>query len=142
MMKSIILRVAVVVALAVCSVGSSAKVFDVRHYPRKANELRNGDNFSVECRDRRTGVIDRESVDVDAATVTVEMPGSEPIVHHITQFSINGGPVQDRFGQLGLELHVVVAEWGQIGAIGVGLILSGDRWVSHHEDDTWWTCAD
>ena len=46
------------------------------------------------------------------------------------------------FGQLGWEFDVQAANWGRIGATGVGLILSGNRWLSHHEDDTYWTCAD
>jgi hypothetical protein len=131
----------VIIYLSVYPVTSDAKVFDIGHIPSNINQLRNGDSFSVECRNNNTGVIDRESVDVDAVTVTVEIPGSEPIVHRITSFSITGGEVQDRFGQPGLELHVAAAEWGRIGASGVGLLLSGDRWVSHHEDGTWWTCA-
>ncbi len=140
-MKPLFLTLAALTALTLCSVGSNAKVFDFGHIPKNVNELRNGDSFSVECRNNGTGVIDRETVDVDAATVTVEMPGSESIVHQITSFAITGGEVQDRFGRPGLELHVVVADWGKIGASGVGLLLSGDRWLSHHEDDTWWTCA-
>jgi hypothetical protein len=142
-MKTLIRTFATLAALTICSVGSSAKVFDLQHMPSGANAipLRNADSFSVECRNNRTGVIDRESVDVDSATVTVEIPGSEPLVHHITQFSISGREVQDRFGQLGMGFYVQRAEWGQIGASRFGLILSGDRWISHHEDDTWWTCA-
>ena len=128
--------------LVILSGGSNAKVFDYQHIPKNINQLRNGDSFSVECRNNQTGVIDRETVDVDAASVIVEIAGSAPDVHHITKFGITGGEVQDRFGQPGLELHVVFADWGQIGASGVGLLFSGDRWYSHHEDNTWWTCAD
>ena len=128
-------------SLTTLSVDLNAKVFDFQHVPKNLNQLRNADSFSVECRNNRTGVIDRETVDVDAATVTVEIPGGEPNVHHITAFSITDREIQDRFGQPGLELYLQVADWGQIGASGVGLLLSGDRWLSHHEDDTWWTCA-
>jgi hypothetical protein len=94
-MKTLFRTFAALTALTICSVDSNAKVFDYRHMPKNINQLRNADSFSVECRNDRTGVIDRESVDVDSATVTVEIPGSEPIVHHITQFGIsarvNGG---------------------------------------------------
>lgn len=132
---------AALTALTICSIDSYGKVFDLQHMPKNINQLRNGDNFSVECKSNRTGVIDRESVDVDSATVTVEIPGREPIVHHITRFSMGLHGVQDRFGQPGTEFYVQAASWGQIGASAVGLLFSGDRWVSHHEDDTWWTCA-
>jgi hypothetical protein len=140
-MKTVFRAFAALTTLTICSAGSNAKVFDFQHMPKNINQLRNADSFSVECRNNRTGVIDHESVDVDLATVTVEIPGSEPIVHHINRFSIGGHQVQDRFGQLGMEFYVQAAGWGQIGASGVGLLLSGDRWISHHEDDTWWTCA-
>jgi hypothetical protein len=140
-MKTLLRTFAALIALSTCSAGSNAKVFDFQHLPKNINQLQNADSFSVECRNDRTGVIDRESVDVDAATVTVEIPGSGPIVHHITQFVVTGHKVQDRFGQPGLELYLAVADWGRIGASGVGLLLSGNRWLSHHEDDTWWTCA-
>ena len=129
-------------ALTAYSVGSNAKVFDIQHLPKNINQLQNGDSFSVECRNDHTRVIDRESVDVDAAVVTVEMAGSEPIVHHITLFSIGAREVQDRFGQRGMALFVRAADWGRIGTVGVGLIFGADdRWRSHHEDDTWWTCG-
>lgn len=140
-MKTLFRVFAVLTALTTCSVCSSAKVFDNQHVPKNINELRNGDSFSVKCSNDGSGVIDRESVDVDSATVTVEIPGSAPMVHHITQFAIDGRQTQDRFGRPGLELSVIVADWGRIGASGVGLLLSGGRWLSHHEDDTWWTCA-
>jgi hypothetical protein len=104
---------AAITALATCSIGSSAKVFDMQHVPRNI-QLQNADSFSVECRNDRTGVIDRESVDVDAATVTVEIPGSAPVVHRISQFAVNGSQVQDRFGQIGMELHLEVANWGTL----------------------------
>jgi hypothetical protein len=98
-MKTIFLTFAVLAVLAICQ-GSNAKVFDDQHMPKSPNQLRNGDSFSVECRNNRTGVIDRESVDVDSATVTVEIPGREPIVHRITEFNVMGRRVQDRFGQV------------------------------------------
>jgi hypothetical protein len=107
------------------------QVFDLQH-PPNVNQPRNADSFSVECRSERGGVIDRESVD--------EMPGSAPAVHHITSFALNERQVQDRFGQLGLELYVIDASWGRIGNSVVGLFVSG-HFVSHHEDNTWWTCA-
>ncbi len=142
-MKTLLRTFAVIAALAICQ--SNAKVFDLQHLPKNINQLRNADSFSVECRNNSTGVIDRESVDVDSATVTVDIPGSQPIVHHITTFGINARQVQDRFGQLGYEYYLEIADWGQIGRSAVGLLLSGGYgglWLSHHEDDTWWTCAD
>ena len=140
-MKVLVRTFAGVIVLIMWSVGSNAKVFDFQHVPQNLNQLRNADSFSVECRSARTGMIDRESVDVDAATATVEIPGSEPLVHHITKFTITERMIQDRFGQPGVEVYLLDALWGQIGASAVGLILSSDRWSSHHEDDTWWTCA-
>ena len=83
-MKTLLRTFAVIAALAICQ--SNAKVFDLQHLPKNINQLRNADSFSVECRNNSTGVIDRESVDVNSATVTVDIPGSQPIVHHITTF--------------------------------------------------------
>ena len=141
-MKTLFRSFAAAAALTAYSVGSNAKVFDIQHLPKNINQLQNGDSFSVEYRNDHTRVIDREFVDVDAAVVTVEMAGSEPIVHHITLFSIGAREVQDRFGQRGMALFVRAADWGRIGTVGVGLIFGADdRWRSHHEDDTWWTCG-
>jgi hypothetical protein len=137
-MKTLFLIVTALTSLTVCSVGSNAKVF--QHWPEN-NELRNADSFSVECRNNRTGTIDRETVDVDAATVTIEISGSEPIVHHITGFALGVHQVQDRFGQPRWEFFVRAADWGRIGASVVGLVLTDERWYSHHEDGTWWKCA-
>jgi hypothetical protein len=137
-MKTFFRVFATLTALTACSISSNAKVFDLQHLPsRNPVQLRDGDNFSVECRNNRTGVIDRETVDVDAATLTIEIPDSEPVVHHITTFSINARQIYDRFGQPGMELYVDVANWGQ-----GSLILSRGRWLSQHEDSTLWTCAD
>ena len=133
---------AAALTLTLCSVGSNAKIFDIQHRPRNIIQLQNGDSFSVECRNENTGVIDRKSVDVDAATVTVEIPGSAPVVHRITQFAMGTRDVQDRFGQPGMEVYVAVADWGRIGGQGLGLIFGADdRWRSYHEDNTWWMCA-
>ena len=63
-MKTLLRTFAVVAALAICH-GSNAKVFDLQHLPKNINQLRNADSFSVERRNNSTGVIDRESVDVD-----------------------------------------------------------------------------
>jgi hypothetical protein len=132
---------AILAALATCPIGSSAKVFDIQHIPKNYQVLQNADNFSVECRNERTGVIDQESVDVDAATVTVEIPGSAPIVHPITHFVVGGSQTEDRFGKPALELHLEMVDWGKIGDAGVGLIWSGERFVSRHEDNVVWWCA-
>lgn len=141
-MKASLRMFTTLVALTTCSVCSSAKVFDLQHLPRNYQQLQNADSFSVECRNTRTGVIDRESVDVDLSIVRVEIPGSEPVVHRITQFSVGTREVEDRFGQRAMEYYLMLAEWGQLGGIGVGLMLPPDgRWGSHHEDDSWWTCA-
>jgi hypothetical protein len=131
----------VLMALVTCSIGSSAKVFDAQHLPKNPQQLQNADNFSVECRNERTGVIDRESVDVDAATVTVEIPGSAPVVHRIIRFAVGGGTTEDRFGQQAEEMHLVMANWGLIGDSGVGLWWSGERFASRHEDNSLWLCA-
>lgn len=135
-MKTLFLTLAALTALSTFSVSASAKVFDDQHLPKNINQLRNGDSFSVECRNMSTGVIDRETVDVDAATVTVEIPGNEPIVHHITEFSVYPRQIQDRFGQPGIEVLVMAAAWGHSQ-----LFLSSDRWMSNHEDGSVWMCA-
>jgi hypothetical protein len=137
----------VLMALATCSIGSNAKVFDAQHLPKNTQQLQNADSFSVECRDQRTGVVDRESVDIDAATVTVEIPGSAPVVHPIIRFAVGGYTTQDRFGQPAEEMHLVMANWGRIGNSdgvglnGVGLWWSGERFASRHEDNSLWLCA-
>lgn len=134
-----------ITVLALCSLGSNAKVFDLKHIPKNINQLRNGDSFSVECKDNygNADVIDLETVDVDAATVTIAIPGRTSAIHTITNFAItNGRQGQDRFGQQILELHLILVEWGRVtGGTGVGLIWSDDRWLSHHDDGSWWTCA-
>jgi hypothetical protein len=141
-MKTALSTFTVLMALATCSIGSSAKVFDLQHLPKNYQQLQNADSFSVECRNPRTGVIDRESVDVDAATVTVEVPGSAPVVHRITHFVVNGSQTEDRFGTPALELHLEMVNWGRIGDAYVGLMWSGGRFVSRHEDNIeWWGCA-
>ena len=134
-------RFAVLMALATCSICSSAKVFDSQHIPKNPQQLQNADSFSVECRNQTTGVVDRESVDVDAATVTVEIPGSAPVEHPIIGFAVGGGETQDRFGQPAEELHLVAANWGRIGNSGVGLWWTGERFASRHEDNILWWCA-
>lgn len=129
------------ILLVVCSYAdANAKTFDA--IPSKMR-LRDGDNFTVECKNVNTGVIDRESVDVDAATVTIEIPGSAPIVHKITQFSIAYDWNQDRFGTtMVVNAHLQLAEWGETPRRqGIGLVNSGERWMSHHDDDSWWNCA-
>lgn len=74
--------------------------------------------------------------------MTVEVPGQMPAVHHIVSFAVDERQVQDHFGQMGFELHLINATWGHIGNSMVGLLWNGDRWLSHHEDNTWWTCAE
>lgn len=128
-------------ALVAAVSGAEAKVFDMANLPKRIEQLQNGGSFSVECKNNDTGVIDRESVDVDAGTVTVEIPGKVTAVHKILTFGIGLHQGQDRFGAPSFELYVNDAGWGQIGSSGVGLLLSGDRWLSHHEDNSWWTCA-
>jgi hypothetical protein len=129
-------------ALAICSAGSEAKVFsDPIHNPPDLHRLRNADSFSVECKNNHTGVIDRESVYVETGTVVVEIPDSQPAVHHITSFSINERGAQDKFGQLAVDTYLQLVQWGTMGNSMVGLLWGGDRWTSHHEDGSWWTCA-
>jgi hypothetical protein len=136
-MRSILSALVLLVAVS----GAHAKVFDQAHVPRMPWRLQEGDSFSVECKNDQTGVIDRESVDVDPGTVTVEIPGKEPAVHKILSFALGMHQGQDRFGALSFELYVQDASWGRLGNTGVGLILSGNRWLSHHEDNSYWTCA-
>jgi hypothetical protein len=55
---------------------------------RSLEQERSFQGFSVECKNDHTGVIDRETVNVDAATVTIEAPpGSKPDVFQISVFS-------------------------------------------------------
>ena len=61
-MKRLLLATA---ALAVVSVSATAKVFEYGRYPSNLNLLANADSFSVECLNGATGVIDRETVDVE-----------------------------------------------------------------------------
>jgi hypothetical protein len=104
--------------------------------------LRDGDSFSVECKNVNTGVIDRESVNVDAATVTIEIPGSAPVVHKITQFSVAYDMNADRFGAMDVNAHLQLALWGETASRqGIGLVNSGHRWMSQHDDDSYWNCA-
>ena len=128
-------------ALVAAVSGAEAKVFDMAHLPKRIEQLQNGDSFSVECKNNDTGVIDHESVDVDAGTVTVEIPGKVTAVHKILTFGIDVHQGQDRFGAPSFEYYVNDAGWGRIGSSDVGLTLSGDRWISHHEDNSWWTCG-
>jgi hypothetical protein len=113
----------------------------MQHIPKNYQQLQNADSFSVECRSQRTGVVDRESVDVDAATVTVEIPGSAPVVHPITHFVVSGSQTEDRFGQPALDLHLGMVNWGRTANADVGLIWSGERFASRHEDNILWWCA-
>lgn len=136
-MRSLAPTLALVAAVS----GAHSKVFDMAHLPKNIEQLQNGDSFSVECKNDQTGVIDRESVDVEAGTVAVEIPGKVRAVHKILTFGIGMHQGQDRFGAPSFEFYVNDAGWGQIGNSGVGLLLSGDRWLSHHEDNSWWTCA-
>jgi hypothetical protein len=119
--------------------GAHAKVFD---HPPKKILLQDTDSFSVECKNNKTGVIDRESVDVDSGNVTIDIPGNSPVVHKITNFSWGLHNPRDRFGAIQWEVYLQIVGWGMIGNQMVGLLLSGgERWTSHHEDDSWWGCA-
>jgi hypothetical protein len=134
---------ALAAALLACSVGSHAKMLPDKVLPKDWNRLENADSFSVECRNPQTGMIDRESVDVDARTVTIESPGAEPVVHRITGFLLSGNPVQDKFGSpAGWDMYLALAAWGRTSyGASVGLFFSG-RWYSRHEDGATWNCAD
>jgi hypothetical protein len=133
---------AIAAVMIACSFGSNAKMLDDKVLPKDWNQLKNADSFSVECRNPQTGVIDRESVDVDARTVTIETPGKEPVIRPILQFSLGGEPVQDKFGlPSGWDMHLAFASWAHRGYESFGLILSEGRWYSRHEDDTTWNCA-
>src|ERR1700677_1295094 len=109
-MKKII-AIAVVALAMTGAARANAKTVPIAQMPRteqQLQQLRNGDSFSVECRNTISGVIDRESVDVDAGTVTVEMP-SGTTVHKITDFAIGTRTVPDKFDQPLFEMPVVTA---------------------------------
>ena len=137
MTKALVVTLSAVTALTLCSLGSSAKVFDLRQ--KNLNQLRNADSFSVECKSDRTGVIDRETVDVDAATVTIEVPGKAPEVHHVTNGYFDIGDAQDRFGKPLLRMRLKAVFWGAASLVWNG--GSDQRWFSSHADKTLWTCA-
>jgi hypothetical protein len=138
---------AIAAALLALATPADAKVLEGQNLPPGWNKLRNADSFSVECRNVHTGVIDRETVDVDAATVTVEIPGAAPVVHRIISFAIDPKPVVDQFGQYaGWDMPLIAADWARDGDTMVGLLLVGSangprRWSSAHEDRSVWFCA-
>jgi hypothetical protein len=141
--KALVIAAAAMIA---CSIGSNAKVLEGENLPANWNQLRNADSFSIECKNFSTGVIDRETVDTVYGTVTIEVPGAAPIVHHITSFAIDPHPITDRFGSgltAGWEMELVIADWAQRGSTGIGLLRSPNgRWSSSHEDGSAWFCAD
>jgi hypothetical protein len=144
-MRNVLIAAAVILAMVACS---NAKVLPGQQLPAHWDQLRNADSFSVDCRNVNTGVIDRETVDVDAGTVTVEIPGAEPVVHRIIQFAIEPRPVVDRFDQpSGWDMPLAVATWARAGSQNFGLLLTGGvggprQWSSAHEDGSLWMCAD
>jgi hypothetical protein len=122
------------------SPNADAKVLDITD--PNPNQLHNADSFSVECKNNRTGVIARESVDVDAATVTIEVPGNAPEVHHITQWLLDLSDAQDRFGKPGLAVRLRLVYWDTPRKVGLvfARISGGDRWFSNQDGQTW-ICA-
>jgi hypothetical protein len=135
---------ALAAAMLACSAGTHAKMLPDKVLPKDWNRLENADSISVECRNRQTGVIDRESVDVDARTVTVEIPGADPVVHRITGFQLSGDPVRDKIGYpAGWDMYLALPAWGRTSyGASVGLIFSEGRWYSRHEDGTTSNWAD
>jgi len=116
-----------------------SKVVD---YTRQdVNELRNTDSFSVECESDR-GVIGRVGVDVDAATITIEVPGEAPAVHPITKFSMWSGDTPDRFGRT--HMHLMYVFWGSgpdmQGVVRATDKVVGSRWEYLPGDTTVWSC--
>jgi hypothetical protein len=110
------------------------------------NQLRNADSFAVECESDQ-GVIGRVGVDVDAATITVEMPGRAPEVHPITKFQVwSGDSAPDRFGKSRYKsVHLMYAFWGtgevMFGVVRVTDKVVGARWDYLPGDTTVWPCA-
>jgi hypothetical protein len=80
---------------------------------QRTDTLKAADSFSVECENRTTGVVDRESVDVDAATVAIEIPGSAPVVHKIFSYFVDQQQSTDQFGNLGTEVEVGMIRWSK-----------------------------
>jgi len=106
-------------------------------------KLANGDSFSVECQSDQTGVTDRESVDVDATTITIEIPGSSPVVHKILDSIMIPDRATDRFGHSAVEDEVGAVFWAKADANGVhhdglwlGPVTNGKN-ISDHAGSSW-----
>lgn len=132
------LHFAAAISALLASPSAHAKDIDASHMTSaEITQLRDADSFSVEC--RHGNVTDRESVDVDAATVTIEVPGKAPEVHHVTNGYFDIGDAQDRFGKPLLRMRLKAVFWGAASLVWNG--GSDQRWFSSHADKTLWTCA-
>jgi hypothetical protein len=138
--------------------GGQAKYLENKGFPLEF-KLADGDSFTVECKNDN-GVIDRESVDVDAETWTINVPGLPTVVRKIQGYLVRTSPAIDRFGQLsGFNAYVAEVHYkvpgskpeynnlhrrleykdGAWPALHVDAEL--DDYRSLHEDGTWWVCT-
>jgi hypothetical protein len=136
-MKTLFCTLSGLIVLTTCSVDSNAKTFSMADMPNQVQQLQNADSFSIECRNDHSGVVDRETVDVDSATVTIETPGYNPIVNRITNFIVSRSTSVDRFGQRNMEAHLIMVSWGG----STRLFITNGRWLSSHGGNDLWSCA-
>jgi hypothetical protein len=119
---------------------SAKSFFAINRKPESDRLLENADSFSVECENQTTGVVDRESVDVDAGTVTIEIPGRAPVVHKILNYSLDPRDSTDRFGNHGTEVELVIVEWSKDNRLGRIDVNQGAGNFSSH-DGSGWNCT-
>jgi len=124
--------------LQLLSSAAQAKFFRNSVFPRM-DHLSLADSFSVECENQKTGVVDRESVDVDAGTVTIEIPGSAPVVHKLLSYALDPHPSTDRFGNHGVEVGLVIVEWSKDFLQGRLQTDPSGNFSSH--DGSTWNCT-
>ncbi len=140
------------VAFALLQLLSSAAQAKFFRYdsPRqqRTNTLKAADSFSVECENRTTRVIDRESVDVDAGTVTIEIPGSAPVAHKILSYYVDQQQSTDQFGNPGIEVEVGMIRWSKteysgdysdarLGQLYLPSVTGAPYGVSDHDGAVW-----
>lgn len=133
----------ILIGVTLATAPASAKVFDFNNPP--SSVLSDGDNLSLEC--KNGNVTDSESLDVDAATITISVGrGASPLVRPITSFHMGWREVRDRFGSISREVFVRGAGWsgGALTLIDDRVDFAGryvpGRYMSQH-DGGWWRCA-